>query len=120
MADESMEAELARFDEKFKSMERMLAEIVANQKEASEGRRRGYEAQERTEREVIGLTHRMTAVEKSVEAIKPTTAELERVRDRAIVAGKLGKLIWEVSKALIAAAAGAVTLYYTMTGKPPP
>jgi hypothetical protein len=65
----------------------------------------------RTEREIIELTHRMSAVEKSVEAIKPTTAELERVRSQAIFAGKLGKLIWEVDKALIAAAAGAVTLY---------
>lgn len=115
-----MEAELARFDERLKSMERMLTEIAANQKEASEGRRRGYEAQERTERELIGLTHRLTSVEKSVEAIKPTTAELEQIRDRAIGAGKLGKVIWEIAKALLAAAAGAATLYYSMTGKPPP
>lgn len=33
---------------------------------------------------------------------------------------KLGKLIWEVAKALIAAAAGTVTFYHTMTGKLPP
>lgn len=115
-----MEVEIARFDERLKSIERMLGEIGAAQKEASEGRRRGYEAQERTEREVIGINHRLSAVEKSVEAIRPTTAELEKVRDRVIFAGSLGKAMWGLGKALLAAAAGAAGAYYTMTGRPPP
>ena len=62
--------------------------------------RRGYEAQERTEREVIGITHRLGAVERSVEAIRPTTAELEKVRDRVMFAGSLGRAMWTVGKAL--------------------
>lgn len=115
-----MEVELARFDEKLKSIERMLAEMAASQKEAAEGRRRGYEAQERTEREVIGINHRLSAVEKSVEAIRPTTAELEKVRDRVMFAGRLGQTIWSVGKALIAAAAGAAGYWYMMTGRTPP
>ncbi|HWK13248.1 MAG TPA: hypothetical protein VNS02_02550 [Rhizobiaceae bacterium] len=120
MADENMEVEIARLDERLKSIERMLADIVSAQKEASEGRRRGYEAQERTEREVIGITHRLGAVERSVEAIRPTTAELEKVRDRVMFAGSLGRAMWSVGKALLAAAAGAAGAYYTMTGRPPP
>lgn len=115
-----MEVEIARFDERLKSIERMLSEVVASQKEASEGRRRGYEAQERTEREVIGINHRLSAVEKSVEAIRPTTIELERVRDRVIFAGSLGKAMWSIGKALLSAAAGAAAAWYAMTGRPPP
>jgi hypothetical protein len=115
-----MEVEIARFDERLKSIERMLSEVVASQKEASEGRRRGYEAQERTEREVIGINHRLSAVEKSVEAIRPTTLELERVRDRVIFAGSLGKAMWGIGKALLSAAAGAAAAWYAMTGRPPP
>lgn len=115
-----MEVEIARFDERLKSIERMLSEVVASQKEASEGRRRGYEAQERTEREVIGINHRLSAVEKSVEAIRPTTLELERVRDRVIFAGSLGKAMWGIGKALMSAAAGAAAAWYAMTGRPPP
>lgn len=119
MAD-NMDAELARFDERLKSIERMLLEVVSAQKEASEGRRRGYEAQERTEREMIGITYRLTAVESAVNNIRPTTNELERVRDRVMFAGSLGKVVWSVGKALLAAAAGAAGAWYTMTGRPPP
>lgn len=115
-----MEAELARFDERLKSIERMLLEVVASQKEASEGRRRGYEAQERTEKEMIGINYRLDAVEKSVAAIRPTTVELEKVRDRVVFAGSLGRVIWGIGKALISAAAGAAAVYYSMTGRPPP
>lgn len=115
-----MEAELARFDERLKSIERMLLEVVSSQKEASEGRRRGYEAQERTEREIIIINHRLGVVEKSVDAIRPTTSELERVRDRVVFAGSLGRVLWSVGKGLISAAAGAAAAYYALTGKPPP
>ena len=117
---EEMEVEIARLDERLKSIERMLVEVVSAQKEASEGRRRGYEAQERTEREMIGITHRLAAVERSVEAIRPTTVELERVRDRVVFAGTLGRTLWGVGKALISAAAGAAAAWYALTGRPPP
>lgn len=111
---------LARLEERMNSHERLLVGIADEQKAASEGRRRGYEAQERSEREMIGITHRLTAVEKAIEAIRPTTTELERVRDRVQFAGTLGRALWAVGKALIAAAAGAAAAYYTLTGRPPP
>lgn len=37
--------------------------------------------------EIVGVKHRLDGLEKSMEAIKPTTAELERVRDRVLFAG---------------------------------
>lgn len=115
-----MEVELARLAEQLKSIERLLQSVIEEQKNASEGRRRGYEAQERTERQIIVIDHRLATVEKSVEAIRPTTAELERVRDRVVFAGSLGKALWAIGKALLAAAAGAAAAYYSLTGRPPP
>lgn len=116
----STAAQVARLDERLNSIERLLSGIAEDQRSASEGRRRGYEAQERTEREIIGLNHRLMAVEKSVEAIRPTTTELERVRDRVQFAGRLGQGLWAIGKTLIAAAAGAAAYWYALTGKPPP
>lgn len=116
----STEEQVARLDERLKSIERMLAGIADDQRTASEGRRRGYEAQERTEREIIGINHRLLAVERNVEAIRPTTVELERVRDRVVFAGSLGRALWGVGKALLSAAAGAAAAYYSLTGRPPP
>lgn len=112
--------QVARLDERLNSIEKMLTAIASDQKEASDGRRRGYEAQERTEREIIGINHRLTAVERSVEAIRPTTVELERVRDRVVFAGTLGRALWGIGKALISAAAGAAMAWYSLTGRPPP
>ncbi len=85
----STEAQVARLDERLNSIERSVASILDELKGASEGRRRGYEASERVEREIIGITHRLVAVEKSVEAIRPTTVELERVRAPCGIAAPL-------------------------------
>lgn len=115
-----IEAQVARLDERLNSIERILSGIADAQKEATDGRRRGYEAQERTERAMIGIDHRLIAVEKSGEAIRPTTIELERVRDRVQFAGKLGQILWSVGKGLLAAAAGAAAAWYAITGRPPP
>lgn len=117
---QSTGAQIARLDERLNAIERLLASIAEDQKAASDSRRRGYEAQERAEREIIGITHRLAAVEKSVEAIRPTTAELERVRDRVVFAGRLGATLWSIGKALLSAAAGAAAAWYAMTGRPPP
>lgn len=116
----STAAQIARLDERLNAIERTQAMILDELKAASEGRRRSYEASERAEREIIGITHRLVAVEKSMDAIRPTTAELEKVRDRVIFAGSLGKAMWSVGKALLAAAAGAAGAWYSMTGRPPP
>ena len=117
---ESDAAQIARLDERLNGIERILADIRQDLSSAAEGRRRGYEAQERVEREIIGITHRLSAVEKSVEGIRPTTDELERVRDRVVFAGWLGKAVWGIGKALIYGAAGAVGYWYSVTGRLPP
>ena len=116
---DSTEALVARLDERLTGIGKQLDAIATEQRSAAESRRRVYEAQERTEKEIIVLTHRVTAVEKSVESIRPTTDELERVRDRVQFAGKLGAVLWSIGKALISAAAGAAAAWYAMTGRPP-
>ncbi len=55
-----------------------------------------------------------------MESIRPTTAELERVRERVIFAGSLGKFVWTIGKGLLSAAAVAAAAWYAMTGRPPP
>lgn len=117
---DSTEAFVARLDERLTGIGRQLDDIAIEQRSAAESRRRVYEAQERTEKEIIGINHRLTAVEKSVESIRPTTDELERVRDRVQFAGKLGQVLWSIGKQLLSAAAGAAAAWYALTGRPPP
>ena len=117
---ENMEVEIARLDERLKSIERTQVSILEELKAASESRRRSYESSERSEREIIHLTHRVAAVEKAIEAIRPTTDELEKTRDRVMFTGSLGKALWAIGKAVLAAAAGAAAAYYSITGRPPP
>jgi hypothetical protein len=118
--DVPIEAQVARLDERLNSIERTLVSIADAMKEATDGRRRGYEAQERTERAMIGIDHRLIAVEKSVEAIRPTTEEYKQVRNNVAFAGKLGQVLWSIGKALLSAAAGAAAAWYALTGRPPP
>ena len=120
MTRESMAERQVRLEEQLKAVVASLATLTQQGHEAAESRKRGYEAAEATRIEILGIKHRLDGLEKSVEAIRPTTAELEKVRDRVIFAGSLGKAMWGIGKALLAAAAGAAGAWYSMTGRPPP
>lgn len=109
-----------RLEEQMKAVVQSLATLTQQGHDAAESRRRVYEGQEATRLEIVGIKHRLDGLEKSVEAIRPTTNELERVRDRVVFAGSLGKAMWGVGKALLSAAAGAATAWYALTGRPPP
>ena len=120
MTSETMAERQARLEEQMKAVVASLTTLTHQGQEAAESRRRVYEGQEATRHEIVGIKHRLDGLERSMEAIRPTTAELERVRDRVIFAGSLGKAMWGVGKALLAAAAGAAGAYYTLTGRTPP
>lgn len=120
MTRETMAERQVRLEEQMRSLAGGVAALVEQGKEAAESRRRTYQAQEETRIEIVNLKHRMDGLERAVDGIKPTTAELERVRDRVIFAGALGRGLWGVGKALISAAAGAAAAWYAMTGRPPP
>lgn len=110
---DSIEVQLARLQT---SMELMVEEM----RRAAEARRGVYDKLEGIGKDMVTVNHRLDTVERSVESLKPTTAELERVRDRVRFAGSLGQALWSVGKALLSAAAGAAAAWYTLTGRPPP
>lgn len=120
MTRETMAERQVRLEEQMRALAGGVSALVEQGKEAAESRRRTYQAQEETRIEIVNLKHRMDGLERGFEAIRPTTAELERVRDRVIFAGSLGRALWAVGKALISAAAGAAAAWYSMTGRPPP
>lgn len=120
MTRETIGERQIRLEEQFKAVVTSLNLLTEQGKEAAEGRRRGYEAAEATRIEILKINHRLDGLEKSVDAIRPTTAEYAQVRDRVAFAGSLGKALWAAGKALIAAAAGAGAVWYQMTGRPPP
>ena len=116
----STEVMVARLDERLAGIGKQLDMISIEQRSSAESRRKIYEGQERTEKEIIKLKHRLETVENGIEAIRPTTVELERVRDRVQFAGKLGQVLWSIGKGLLSAAAGAAAAWYALTGRPPP
>jgi len=113
-----------RIEEQMKSvatsLEAIRGTMALQAGEASESRRRLYEAQEKMRADLQEMRHRLDGLDKTMNDIRPTTTELERVRDRVIFAGRAGAVLWSVGKALISAAAGAAAAWYALTGRPPP
>lgn len=87
-------------------------------KEPAESLCRGHEAAEAARLEIVTVRYRLDG--RSVDAIRPTTAEYAQVRDRVAFAGSLGKALRAVGKQLLAAAAGTAAAWYAITGRPPP
>lgn len=120
MTRETIGERQIRLEEQIKAVVASLTLLTEQGKEAAESRRRGYEAAEATRLEIVNIKHRLDGLERSVDAIRPTTAEYAQVRDRVAFAGSLGKALWAVGKQLLAAAAGAAAAWYAITGRPPP
>lgn len=120
MTRESIGERQVRLEEQTKAIVAALETLTAQGREAAESRRRVYEAQEEIRNRGDRYQHRLDGLEMSVGGIRPTTAELERVRDRVVFAGTLGRTLWSTGKALLSAAAGAAAAYYSLTGRPPP
>ena len=120
MTRETIAERQVRSEEQIKALVAAVATLVEQGREAAESRKLGYEAAEKMRIEILKLNHRMDGLEKAVAEIRPTTTELERVRDRVIFAGSLGKFMWAIGKGLLSAAAGAAAAWYAMTGRPPP
>lgn len=106
--------------ERLVRVETILEHIAQQNDAAATARSKIYQAQEDARAEIAEVKSRLRTVESAIEKVQPTTVELERVRDRVQFAGKLGAALWTVGKALISAAAGAATVWYSMTGRPPP
>lgn len=111
MDDAHISLILTRFD----MIERQLAE-------GSEGRRRTYDKVETVGRELLLLTTKVEGLEKSVAGMSPTVQEFVTMKQQAQVAGKLGSLLWNTGRILLAAAAGAAAYLASMSAwfKGPP
>lgn len=120
MTRETIGERQVRLEEQIKAVVSTLETLAEQGREAAESRRRGYEAAEATRLDIVNVKHRLDGLERSVDAIRPTTAEYAQVRDRVAFAGTMGKGIWSVGKALLSAAAGAAATWYAITGRPPP
>lgn len=120
MTRETMAERQVRLEEQMRALTAGVGALVEQGKEAAESRRRVYQAQEEMKIELVNLKHRMDGFERGLDAIRPTTAELEKVRDRVIFAGSLGRALWGAGKAILAAAAGFAAAWYSITGRPPP
>ena len=120
MSRETMAERQVRLEEQMRAVVSSLASLERQGHEAAESRKKGYEAAELVRFEIMGIKHRLDGLERSVEGIKPTSAEYAQVRDRVVFAGTLGRVVWNVGKAVLSFAAGMAATYYAMTGKPPP
>lgn len=105
----------------------MLKGIDGRMDKADESRAKMYarmdemaQRETRIEGDLSALKDRVGSIEQKVDAQQAVTDEVKIVRDRVLFAGKLGAILWTIGKALIAAAAGAATYWYAMTGRPPP
>ncbi|WP_349366794.1 MAG: hypothetical protein ABL311_04725 [Nitratireductor rhodophyticola] len=116
----STEAQVARLDERLNSIERLLVSLSNEMKSASDSRKKVYEAQEATARDLIRISHRLENVENEVKAIRPTSEEYLRTRDQVRGAGTLGAWLWKVGMVLIAVAGWIVSAYTWLTGRTPP
>lgn len=116
----STEAQVARLDERLNAIERLLLTLSDEMKSASESRKKVYEAQEATSRDLIRINHRLENVENEVRAIRPTSEEYLEMRNRVRGAGTLGRWLWKGVLALFAVAGWVVSAYTWLTGRPPP
>ncbi len=100
------EAQVARLDERLNSIERLLVSLSDEMKSASDSRKKVYEAQEATARDLIRISHRLENVENEVRAIRPTSDEYLRMRDQVSGAGTLGTWLWKIGWWLLLAPGG--------------
>lgn len=101
--------------------------MVARMDKADESRTKMHarmdqmaEREARIEGDVKALGTRVGSIEAKVDAQQAITDVVKTARDHAVVAGRLGMILWKIGRFLLAAAAGAATYWYSMTGKPPP
>lgn len=92
-----------------------LTSIEANQREertaASNSRGRMYEKMEALEKAQAATLGRVDKLESAITSMSPTVAEIVALKVQAQGAGKVGRALWSIGKWLIAAAAGAASMW---------
>ena len=83
--------------------------------EARESRRRVYEKLEGMERRLDRIEFRQENTEKALGVMSPTVTEFSTMKMQAQGAGKLGAFLWRLAGLSMAAAAGAATMWGSLT-----
>ncbi len=120
MTRETTGERLARLEERVGAISTSVDTLTRQGEAAGESRRRVYEEQEAIRSELAATRSDIARLHEAIAAIRPTTEEYKQVRDRVIFAGRLGRFLWSIGKALLSAAAGAAAAWYAMTGGKPP
>lgn len=117
MADENtiLSLIMARVEEVAINQRDLQTQQRESERLASESRRRVHEKQDEQNQLLLKLDHRLSTVEKSVEAEAPTWAEYRAYKARAAGAGMLGRMLWKTGAWLIAAAAAFYALRNEIT-----
>lgn len=97
MSNESMEAKIARIDERINTV---LDEV----RRASEGRKHQYEKLEDLSKAVLKVENRVENVEKTLSVATPAIDEFMIIKHKVVGAGVMGKWLWGVGGALLSAA----------------
>lgn len=102
------------------TLEGIRRDVADSRAATSEHFRRVYEKIDTTNHEVSAVGHEVTTLAGRVARLEATTeaqgvsiGEFLTYRDRARVAGSLGKGLWVVGGWLLAAAAGLATAYHS-------
>lgn len=96
---ESQEAQMARLDERLKS-------IFAELEMARDGRKQQYEVNETIKAGMAKIGDRLEGVEKSLAVQAPTIQEFITIKQKVVGAGLLGRWLW-------VAVGGLLTLIYS-------
>lgn len=91
---ESTEAQMARLDERLKS-------IFAELESARDGRKQQYESLEKLGRSLLTIEGRVVNVENSLAKASPTLDEFIVIKHKVIGAGILGKWLWVAGGSLL-------------------
>lgn len=96
MSNESVEVRAARLDEKINAIREDLTL-------ARESRKQQYEMIEKISRTLINIDNRVTGVEESLAATKPTIDEFVNIKLKVQGAGIAGKTAWAIGAAVVGA-----------------
>lgn len=91
---ESAEAQMARLDERLKS-------IFSELESARDGRKQQYESLEKLGRSLMTIEGRVVNVENSLAKATPTLDEFIVIKHKVIGAGILGKWLWAIGGGLL-------------------
>lgn len=94
MSGENVEATLARFDERIRT-------IINEAGEAKENDRRIYEKLDEVGRVLTSMQQQLRALESNFATAKPTIDEFVVLKHKLLGAGALGKWVWIATGALI-------------------